>query len=52
MFSTLGNIIMHVEDTMSRSEMFTTSGGYLEYIRRISLVHRGYHEYIGGFNRN
>ena len=33
--------MIHVGDTMSTSGMFSTSGGYHEYIR-------GYHEYIGG----
>ena len=36
--STLGDIMMHVGDTMSTS-------GDVQYIR-------GYHEYIGVFNRN
>ena len=32
---------MNVGDTMSTSEMFSTSEGYHEYIRGISRVHRG-----------
>ena len=38
MFSTLGDIMMHVGDTMST-------------LRDVQYI-RGYHEYIGVFNRN
>ena len=35
--------MIHVGDTMSTWGMFSTSGGYHEYIG-------GYHEYIGGIS--
>ena len=43
MFSTSGDIMIHVGDTMSTWGMFSTSGGYHEYIG-------GYHEYIRGIS--
>ena len=45
MFSTLGDIMMHVGDTMSTLRDVQYIRGYHEYIG-------GYHEYIGVFNRN
>ena len=45
MFSTLGDIMMHVGDTMSTLRDVQYIRGYHEYIE-------GYHEYTGVFNRN
>ena len=45
MFSKLGDIMMHVGDTMSTLRDVQYIRGYHEYIV-------GYHEYIGVFNRN
>ena len=45
MFSTLGDIMMHVGDTMSTLRDVQYIRGYHEYIG-------GYHEYTGVFNRN
>ena len=45
MFSTLGDIMMHVGDTMRTLRDVQYIRGYHEYIG-------GYHEYTGVFNRN
>ena len=59
MFSTLGDILMHVGDTMSTLGDVQYIRGYQEYIGGYHEYIGGYHEYIGGyheyigvFNRN
>ena len=50
MFSTLGDIMMHVGDTMSTlADVQYIGGGDVQYIGELIIIHvEGYHEYIRG----
>ena len=57
MFSTMGDIIMHVGDILStmgkvqyRGGCHDKCGGYLEY-RGDSQYHGGYHDALGGYHQ-
>ena len=47
-----GVSLVHRGDIMSTSGVFSTSGGYHEYIGDTKSTSRRYHEYIGVFNRS